>query len=213
MCGVGADCNETSTFNVIASPGVTFAGTITFTSMDPLGTTNQADEQIFMTVDNAIAGVGPLSLVVAFVGDQMSTFSTPETAGIGISGQFLADNSDPTETAFAQGSLDAIIGAWNGSPSSVPPFTLSTPTVGGANIPSPTNFWAANAAPVSSGISELVTFVDVSVGSNSEVMFPVDGENNDPDALAEDAPEPGSYFLFGAGLVACGVIRRKYAAR
>ena len=209
-CGVNADCNETSTFNVVATPGITFAGTVTLTSHDPAtGNTTVAQEQITMVVDNAIAGIGPQNLVVAFVGDEMSPFNAPFVAGVGISGQFLSDNGDPTETAFAQGALDALSGPWNGAPSLFPPYTVATPPTGGINIPSPTPYWAANTIPVSTGISELVTFLNVSVGSHSLVTLPLDGEENDPAALIEDVPETGTFVLIGFGLAALGVIGRR----
>jgi hypothetical protein len=78
--------------------------------------------------------------------------------------------------------------------------------VGTAALPSPYATVAAIPGPIVN-IQELVGFVGVDVTGNSEVTFPVDIEDDDSSALAEDAPEPASFLLLGAGLVACGIAR------
>ena len=101
-------------------------------------------------------------------------------------------------------------GVWNGVPG-IGSFSLVTPTVGGVGLPSPTGYWTYNVIPVSNGnIQELVGYVGVTLAPNSSVSFPIDVEDDDNAALT---PEPGSFFLLGAGLVAVGMIRRKRAAR
>ncbi|HTX38092.1 MAG TPA: PEP-CTERM sorting domain-containing protein [Bryobacteraceae bacterium] len=213
-CGIGASCNESSAFfaNGVGGTGVDISGVINFTTTDAGGLTTQALENVTMTVDNATAGSPSVNVIVAFVSDEFDP-SAAGSAGVGISGVFTNDDGITPVTADAQGEMDyyANGGVWNGAPGAGS-FSLVTPLVGVAGA-APTPFWTATAIPGPiTGIQELVGYVGVDVAGDSVVSFPMDFEDDDISALAEDAPEPGSYLLFGAGLVALGIFRRKRAA-
>jgi hypothetical protein len=214
-CGIGGVCNEASGFNA-AVGGVNITGAINFTTTEALGagTTTSALERVTMTVDNTNVAGGNQNIVVAFVSDEFDP-SLGGSAGVGISGAFVNDGGGGGGfvTADAQGEMDyyANGGVWGGAPG-LGSFSLTTPLVGTAALPTP--FWTLAAIPGPIvGIQELVGYVGVDVTGNSVVTFPMDFEDDDSTALAEDAPEPSSFFLLGIGLAAFGVIRRKRAPR
>ena len=212
-CGIGASCNETSAFfgNNVGGTGVDVSGNVNFTTTDVVGLTTQALENVTMTVDNA-TGAGPVNVIVAFVSDEFDP-SAAGSAGVGISGVFTNDDGISPVTALAQGEMDYYVngGVWGGAPA-VGSFNLTTPLVGEVNG-GPTPFWTATSIPGPIlGVQELVGYVGVDVNTDSVVSFPMDFEDDDIGALAEDAPEPGSYLLFGVGLIGLGIFRRKRAA-
>ena len=215
-CGLGASCNETSAFfvNGVGGPGgtgVDISGNITFTTTDVAGVTTSALENVTMTVDNA-TGIAPINVIVGFVSDEFDP-SAAGSAGVGISGVFTNDDGTSPVTALAQGEMDYYVngGTWNGAPGAGS-FNLTTPLIGEVNG-GPTPFWTATSIPGPIlGVQELVGYVGVTVASDSVVSFPMDFEDDDIGALAEDAPEPGSYLLFGVGLIGLGIFRRKRAS-
>jgi PEP-CTERM motif len=212
-CGVGANCNEVSAFNQNAGP-VVITGGINFTTTDALAgclgvdCTTSALENVTMTIDNT--GLGVVNVAVAFVSDTFDP-SLGANAGVGIFGQFLSDNNGLFAGADAQGEMDFFNGAWGGLPGPGS-FSLVTPLVGSLAPPvlSGTPFWTfVNIPGPIAGINYLVGYVGVDLGPNSAVSFPLAVEDDDLGALLDDAPEPGSYLLFGAGLVGLGVLRRR----
>jgi PEP-CTERM motif len=74
-----------------------------------------------------------------------------------------------------------------------------------------------------STVRELTSLVDVTAGAKGESGFLPDAQASRPTVLpmhkplrvplAIGAPEPGSFFLFGAGLVLVGLVRRARVSR
>lgn len=215
-CGVGANCNEVSAFNVLnaGGSGLNFGGAAAFTTTDVGGiNTISALEQVTMTVDNTNVGGGNINLVVAFVSDTFDP-SLGGPAGVGIFGALLNDGNGGggLVTADAQGEMDYYDAPAGGVPNGNS-FALVTPLVGEVNGP-PTPFWTFVATPVSlPGIESLVGFVGVNVSGNSAVSFPISIEDNDTSFLDSEAPEPGSSLLLGFGLTALAVALRKRVNR
>lgn len=215
-CGIGANCNEVSNINAanVQGSGVDLTGILNFTTTDVGGVTTTALERATMTIDNS-AGGGVVNVRVAFVSDEFDP-SVGGPAGVGIFGTFLNDGlgGNPTlVSADSQGQMNYLIngGVWGGA-LNFGSFSLTTLLVGGANLPSPTNFWQENVTPVSAGnIQELVGVVGADLAVNSEVTFPVDITDNDTSQLVADAPEPGNFVLL-AVVAALGVIRRRKLA-
>jgi hypothetical protein len=214
FCGIGNNCNETSGFfgNNIGGSGLNVLGNITFTTTDVAGTTTSAWENVTMSVDNTTPASPAVNLIVAFVSDEFDP-SGAGSAGVGISGVFTNDNGVSLVTADAQGEMDyyANGGVWGGAPQAGS-FFLRTPLVGVVNA-APTPFWTATVLPGPIvNIQELVGYVGVDVAGDSVVSFPMSFEDDDVGALSAEVPEPGSYLLFGAGLIGLGILRRKRAA-
>jgi len=213
-CGIAANCNEVSAFNVVNAGGVLgldFNGVAAFTTTDLAGNTTSALEQVTMTVDNTVVGGPSENLIVAFVSDQFDP-SIGGPAGVGIFGALLNDGGGGggLVTADAQGEMDYSNGGFAGFPG-IGSFSLVTPLVGEINGP-PTPFWTFVNTPGSpAGINELVGFAGVDVSGNSVVTFPITIEDNDQQFLESEAPEPGSLFLLGGGLAALFVGLRRRA--
>lgn len=158
-CGIAGNCNEVSAFNVVDATGLTFNGSITFTTNDVAGFSTSALEQVTMTVDNPNAA-GVINLVVAFVSDQFDP-SVGGPAGVGIFGTFPSDNNGAFVSADAQGEMDFSNGGFGGVPG-FGSFALRTPLVGGINclpgrlsgpslplptaLPGSTTWWASRAS-------------------------------------------------------------------
>jgi hypothetical protein len=210
-CGIAANCNEFSGFNInnAGGSGINLNGAVAFTTTDFLGNTLSALEQMTLTVDNTNVGGLPINVIVAVVSDTFDP-SLGGPAGVGIFGTFLNDGGGGggLVTADAQGEMDYYDTPAGGVPNGNS-FALVTPLVGEVNGP-PTPFWTFVTTPGSpANIESLVGFAGVDVGGNSVVSFPVSIEDNDTSFLQSETPEPGSYLLFGSGLAALGLAWRK----
>lgn len=213
-CGVGANCNVTTNIamNNVGGSGVNVNGGITFTTTDVGGVTTSALERLGpgFTIDDTAGG--NVNFRLAFFSDLFDA-SAAGAVGVGISGTFQSDNGGLNANADTQAQMNFLTGGgWNNvGPGS---FALTTGIVGNvnANVPSPTPFWAINTAVQGGGVTELVGAIGVDLKLNSEVVLPMDIEDDDVSALTEDTPEPGTFALLDGGLAAFGLIRLKRRA-
>jgi hypothetical protein len=137
--------------------------------------------------------------------------SLAATAGVGIIGSFINGGGFPGDSTQAQMNyLTTPIGA--GIPAGFSLTTAAVTVPGGAPSPLPFVTSVFVNGPIV-GVEQLVGVVNFSLNPGDSEFLPgsLVIEENDPASIMDDAPEPGTFALFGGALAGLAILRRKRA--
>ncbi len=181
---------------------------------DGIGDTTAA----FLQVTNIVAtntGVARASDTLFLVSDVFDP-SLAGSAGVGITGAYVADGAGNISFASTQAQMNYLLVPVGGFAAPLNNFSLTTPaTFVTCVLCGPVPFWeAAFVNPAPGGTVQLVGAINFTVDPGDSIVLPGSLliEDDDDAVIQAEAPEPGTVFLLGSALLGIGVLRKRTRA-